>query len=128
MRIKEIRKNPILDSILEDCFMKKLEENLSYKELREHWNSQLERIGLKPSQFSFPSKPSFLRAYKEYLKDLGFKECQVCGKIVKRRYEEYIDGEVVKVCRECWKEIIRYKSSPEYLRKILQEGIVRRGE
>ena len=108
--------------------MKKLEENSSYKELKEYWNTQLEKIGLKPSQFSFPSKPTFLKEYREYLKSLGFKECEMCGKMCKKLYQEYVYGELVKVCRECWKEIIKHKSSPGYLKQILKEGIVKRGE
>jgi len=125
MRIKDIRKNPILDSILESCFMKKLEENLSYKELKEYWDLSLKKLGMDPKKCTFPSKSTFLKAYKEHLKNLGFQECELCGKMIKTVYREYLFGELKKLCRNCWEEVIKYKGSTEYLTKILREGIVR---
>ena len=123
MRIEKIKLHPLLGPILQETFFKK-NQGHTYPELKSFFESEAKKLGL---DVKFPSKSTFLKAYKNYLKSIGYMECEVCGRIVRVLYEEYTDdGYLVKLCRRCYQELLRYKGSGQYLREILKEGIVRR--
>ena len=123
MRIEKIKLHPLLGPILQETFFRK-NKGHTYPELKSYFESEAKKLGL---DVKFPSKSTFLKAYKNYLKSLGYMECEVCGRIVRVLYEEYTDdGYLVKLCEGCYQELLRYKGSGQYLREILKEGIVRR--
>lgn len=122
MRIEKIKLHPLLGPILQETFFRK-NKGHTYPELKSYFESEAKKLGL---DVKFPSKSTFLKAYKNYLKSLGYLECEACGRIVRVLYEEYTDdGYLVKLCEGCYKELLRYKGSGQYLREILKEGIVR---